>query len=404
MPRRDDAGIVRRELNDGTVRFYIRYVDVDGVRRMRLAEGARTRAEAKLIRDAARGNVMQGRVGIDPKADERRRARARMTVRDLGEKFLQEYENDTVKDMEVYRRKARSHLTVHIYARLGARAVVSLTGADFSALRKAMAEAKKSPDQIRLVMATAKKMFRWAVAADVIDRNPLDGVKLPSGRRSEIFYDEAEIEKILTAVRDERGEGDFALVQLLALTGMRKSEALALRWSDIRDDGFVDVVRAENGAPKNGERRTVPMHPHLADVLRAWKELCPETDVGLVFPQRGRGMRDESKRQRANRAELRQGGRDDLRWFRLLVERVVPEKKATHPLHALRHSFGSFLAQRGTYQAAIMAIMGHRTATASQRYLHAHPEHLREHVAALPALAPKAPTNVVSISTGRRRK
>jgi integrase len=264
-----------------------------------------------------------------------------------------------------------------------------------------MAEESKSPDQIRLVMATAKRMFRWARAEDIIDANPMDGVKLPSGRRSNVYYDEGEIARILEAVREERGEGDFALVQLLALTGMRKSEAFALRWSDLRDD-MIRVERAEFGTTKNGEDRVVPMHPHLSAVLSQWKELCPATDLGLIFPQRGRGLLDEPKRRR--RAKLRQDGRDDLRWFRTLVARVVPEKTPTHPVHALRHSFGSFLAQRGTYQAAIMSLMGHRTTVASQRYLHANPQHLREHIAALPALAPAAPANVIPFPTNARER
>ena len=38
--------------------------------------------------------------------------------------------------------------------------------------------------------------------------------------------------------------------------------------------------------------------------------------------------------------------------------------------HQLRHGCGSALALGGTNQAAIMAIMGHRTLTASQRYMH----------------------------------
>ena len=74
--------------------------------------------------------------------------------------------------------------------------------------------------------------------------------------------------------------------------GLRVSEILALQWSDINFgeltmrvtrggvDGVVDEVKTEYSEDE------LPLDPDLATVLLSWKEQCPKSEVGWMFPSR----------------------------------------------------------------------------------------------------------------------
>ena len=76
-----------------------------------------------------------------------------------------------------------------------------------------------------------------------------------------------------------------AMAACAIYTGMRKGELFGLRWIDVHlDVARLDVSRSYRLLPKSGKARHVPMHPTLVRVLRAWKDRCPRTPEGHVFP------------------------------------------------------------------------------------------------------------------------
>ncbi len=81
------------------------------------------------------------------------------------------------------------------------------------------------------------------------------------------------------------------LVLTDAATGLRISEILALRWSDIdTDHSCIRVTRAyvygKFGPPKSkASKKPVPLHPLLADALATWRKETPyPANDDLVFP------------------------------------------------------------------------------------------------------------------------
>lgn len=153
-----------------------------------------------------------------------------------------------------------------------------------------------------------------------------------------------EIERLITVARllDRRWGKLPALIITAYHTGLRVGNLLALRWRDVDlEAGTVTVLRTKNGQP---------MVSALSD--RAIGELrkLPRNLSALVFenPRTGRAY-----------------GFPTL-WTKVCKEAGL----AGRNFHQLRHGCGHALARAGVAQAQIMAVMRHRTLTASARYMH----------------------------------
>jgi site-specific recombinase XerD len=152
---------------------------------------------------------------------------------------------------------------------------------------------------------------------------------------------------------------DRAICGLMLFSGLRSGEVLGLDVTDVDiGRGWVRVVG------KGDKERRVPLDPDVAGLVQAYLLAGrPETDATALFvvakgPHRG---------QRLTSAGLR-------RVFRYHRERAgVP---AGHP-HALRHSFGTALAEAGVDVAVMQALMGHDHVDSAAAYIHLSPAHVR---------------------------
>ena len=116
-----------------------------------------------------------------------------------------------------------------------------------------------------------KQALKWAVAQDLIAKNPCDFRKPPKRARAPInaLSREGRTRMLRLAMEAEPQPLGFAAEIALA-TGMRRGEACALRWPDLSDDGSITVSHAlGNGPggfyvkePKAGSSaRTIPPTP-----------------------------------------------------------------------------------------------------------------------------------------------
>lgn len=90
-----------------------------------------------------------------------------------------------------------------------------------------------------------------------------------------VTWTEEEVEQILSCMARQPRHKQYFLVHLLLYSGMRISEALALKYSDIHD-GAIHIERqyylGEEKAPKWNSKRIVPLHEKLIEPLRIHKE------------------------------------------------------------------------------------------------------------------------------------
>jgi site-specific recombinase XerD len=185
---------------------------------------------------------------------------------------------------------------------------------------------------------------------------PRSKLRVREPRRLPRALDRAEVTALLGSLRTER---DRAIAGLMLFSGLRSAEVLGLEVRDVDiGQGWVRVVG------KGDKERRVPLDPDIASLIQSYLLADrPETTARSLFvvlkgPHRGQPL---------TAAGLR-------RIFRYHRERAgVP---AGHP-HALRHSFGTALAEAGTDLAVIQALMGHDHVDSSAVYIHLAPTHLR---------------------------
>ena len=166
----------------------------------------------------------------------------------------------------------------------------------------------------------------------------------------------AEVTAFLASLRTWR---DKAIAGLMLFSGLRSAEVLALTIAD------VDIARGwARVAGKGGRERSTPIDSETAGWVQTYLLAeRPDTDVNALFvvakgPHRGQPLTPA-------------GLRTIFRYHR---ERAgVP---AAHP-HALRHSFGTALAEAGVDLAVIQTLLGHANVDSSVGYIHLAPVRVR---------------------------
>jgi len=174
--------------------------------------------------------------------------------------------------------------------------------------------------------------------------------RLPRG------LDRQEVQALLRSFRTDR---DRAMAGLMLFSGLRSAEVLGLDVADVDiGRGWVRVIG------KGDKERRVPLDPDVAGLVQAYLLAeRPETTEAKLFvvakgPHRGQGLSAEGLR----------------RVFRYHREKAGVA--AGHP-HALRHSFGTALAEADVGVAVMQALMGHDHVDSAAAYIHLSPTHVR---------------------------
>lgn len=230
---------------------------------------------------------------------------------------------------------AIKRLEADAFPALGARPIASVTARDLTRMAKAVQE-RGAIDLAHRVLQMAGQVMRYAVAYDLIERNPATDVK-PSdtlkSRRKENYarLGEKELPELLRKIEAYQGGPYTRLaMQLMALTFVRTTELIAARWAEF------DLHAAEWRIPpermKMKTPHIVPLSPQAVEVLKVLHTLSGGRE--LLFP----GERDHSKPMSNNtilKALERMGykGRMTGHGFRGMASTILHEQGYAH--HAI---------------------------------------------------------------------
>ncbi|MBE7556698.1 MAG: tyrosine-type recombinase/integrase [Anaerolineales bacterium] len=136
-----------------------------------------------------------------------------------------------------------------------------------------------APATINTRLTALSQYFAWAVAEDMARSDPtvsISGLPLPARRPKAL--DEVYVRRLLRQVNQAGEPRDVAIVELLLGTGLRVSELLALRVSDLTLGERSGEVVVRRG--KGGVHRWVPLTAPVRRALRAYLDSQPKLKRG----------------------------------------------------------------------------------------------------------------------------
>jgi len=221
---------------------------------------------------------------------------------------------------------------------------------------RAMRDPSKASPVPRGTARRAAKGERSGLLGHLARPRPRSRLRVREPKRLPRSLDQAEIAALLSSFRSER---DRAIAGLMLFSGLRSQEVLSLA---VRD---VDIGRGWLRVGGKGDKeRRVPLDPDVASLVQTYLLVeRPESEASELFlvakgPHRGRPLTPA-------------GLRTVFRYHR--ARAGVP---AGHP-HALRHSFGTALAEAGVDLAVLQALLGHDHVDSAAVYIHLAPAHVR---------------------------
>jgi integrase len=224
-------------------------------------------------------------------------------------------------------------------------------------------QAPLAPKTKGKIKALMHRLFEKAMFWELIPvgRNPMALVEIQGASRRRKKPIILTVEQYF-AVLELLPEPYRTMVVVAQCLGLRVSEILALQWRDINFgeltmrvtrgvvDGVVDEVKTEYSEDD------LPLDPDLATVLLSWKERCPKSEEGWMFPSpvTGRCYHASPIQQDYIRAAGRKLGLGDIGW------------------HTFRHTYRSWLDSVGTSMGVQQKLMRHaQIATTMNVYGHA---------------------------------
>jgi len=210
-------------------------------------------------------------------------------------------------------------------------------------------------------LVALRQFYAYLVRTGRLKASPLEHLELPRISRATVprFLRPAEVGRLRAVIPETpRGRRDRALVEL-GLSSLRVSEVVGLQLDDLfLDRGQVRITG------KGGGQYLQPVTAAAVRALERWlavRPRCPSPFVFTSLPPRGtRGLAYESA-ERILRTYLKAAG-------------------ITRPLsfHALRHTVGVTLADRGVPLEYIQDLLRHADPRTTRIYTSVAPERLQE--------------------------
>lgn len=324
-------------------RYYIRFYDSDGKRRMRAAKGAASHAEARRMLVQVEAQIASGARTAEQAES--------VTVSELCDRFIAS-SHPRAKSAEQYRRQAAAGLKP-VLPLIGNIQLAKLRRKDIEAARDKLS-ARFKPNTVRAALRPLGSALSWAVGQEFIAQSPMTRLALP---RKESSAERLSAEQAAVLLSEARAASSRSLlagslyiaVSLALRLGLRRSEVYGLLWQDVDlNTARLTVRRQRSGKlPKNGRPRTLPIPAALLGDLTAWRARNLDR---VVCPCGGFGIKHLA---------------------RLL--RKVGAWPASRPYHMLRHSFASLFIEAGGSVVVLKEALGHSDLSTSMVYVNLTP-------------------------------
>lgn len=221
-----------------------------------------------------------------------------------------------------------------------------------------------SPVSINRKISSIKTFYRFLLRTKEISANPAEALELlKTRRRLPVVLSIDEVSAIVEAADEKTplGSRDRVCLELLYSSGLRISELLNMRLSDLKmSEGLLSIIG------KGNKQRLVPFGKKakraIDDYLNLGRPAILKARSSTSFILNARGGKLS-----------RMGFSKILRKYRIkagVAKRVTP--------HTFRHSFATHLLEGGADLRAVQELLGHADISTTQIYTQVDREYLKE--------------------------
>lgn len=218
----------------------------------------------------------------------------------------------------------------------------------------------KPRSQGRLISGL-RNFFDYLVFENYRETNPMDLIESPKiGRKLPDTLTVADIDLLINTINTEYeyntvnlGKRNLAIIETLYSCGLRVSELIALKLSDLFfEEGFIKVTG------KGNKQRFVPIGETTQNYINNWLDIRSQINV---TPESKDIVFLNYKGKQLTRAMI----------FTIIKQLVKKSglKKTVSP-HTFRHSFATHLLENGADLRAIQMMLGHESITTTEVYMH----------------------------------
>jgi integrase/recombinase XerD len=213
-------------------------------------------------------------------------------------------------------------------------------------------------------LSSFRRFFRYLLREGVISEDPTAQIAMPKiGRSLPQSLTEEEVNSLLGApnVAEPLGHRDRAMLELLYATGVRVSELINLKMSQMNlNQGVLRIIG------KGDRERLIPLGDEAQDWLREFIE-GPRVEILL-------------ERQSDYLFPTRRGDRMTRQAFWHIIKRYAKKagvRKRLSP-HTVRHAFATHLLNNGADLRVVQLLLGHSDVSTTQIYTHVARERLKD--------------------------
>ena len=217
-----------------------------------------------------------------------------------------------------------------------------------------------SPASVSRAVSAARGLFRFLMLDGHIQKHPAEDLNTPQGgTHLPRFLTVEEMERLLSApdIRTDEVLRDRAMLELLYAAGLRVSELVGLKRSDLNLDAGLVVCHG-----KGSKERRVPIGKSATHWLQQYAAVRARSGHAskpqLFLSGLGAPLTRQFAWKMLNRYSQSLG-----------LKHVSP--------HTLRHSFATHLLQRGADSRSVQALLGHSDISTTQIYTHITDRHMR---------------------------